>query len=130
MKRRLLTLLMAAVLMFTMVGCQKKTLEDYYKEDSAKQQMSTVIDTMLETYGTLYNDIDWEVSGNKMTYIYTFSDMVDESMIDTSTIDSTLKASIGSTIAQVEKEADVSGVELRYIYKTSDGTVVFDKTYE
>lgn len=112
-----------------LMGCsinEPETLEDYVKNN---EQIQKSIDEM-----TSSSSMTVEISGNNLTYTYTYEQTFDEAKIKkirpqfeekANELSSTFE-NIGTTL---EEETGIEDVTVKIIYKDGAGTEVYSMTY-
>ena len=79
MKKRLLALVAAMVMVIGLVACSAPaTVEEYYTQPAVKSALDSQIESMKGSYAGVYSDLGYEVSGNTFTYWFQFADQIEE----------------------------------------------------
>lgn len=132
MKKRLLVLLTAIVMVMSLVACGSKieTLEDYYMRPAYKTALEQELASVQSQYADVYSDISFDVKGNTFSYTYTYAVQID----DVETAKATLEASLpdetmASVVAGLEEESGVTGATVEYTYLNNDGSHIYTKSY-
>lgn len=138
MKKAVVLALAAMMTVFALCACgapSAKTVETYYAQDSVKAQMDQTLQSTLEAMSSVYSKIGYTVSGNTMTYDYTFVDgIIDQETFNDGKddMDANLRSQTeGTLIPQLHTETDVQDtVAIVYNYYTSDGSLLGSFKYE
>lgn len=122
----LLTLMIAAMLVFTGCSSDPGTLEEYINNNAEAQEE---IDALAESSG-----MEISVKGNTITYIYSYDQTFDEAMIEqmAAQFESTME-SMSSTFEGVavtlEEETGIEDITVKVLYQDSAETEIYSVEY-
>ena len=126
MKKRIIALLACLVLALALTACgssETETLEDKYSQETVQEQISE----MTSQYSDVYSDIQISLSGNRITYAFTFAQQVQVTQED---VDKAFEgdSSVNDLFDQISEESGIPAdkIEIEYVYKNPDGTVLAD----
>lgn len=120
----------------TTAEAAEMTLEDYFSENAAELEQMRKNLKEDESYKDVV-DIDLDVKGNTLSYIYTFKEIYTDEQI--SEIKPDLKKSmegdemknyLKEQITSIEEGYGVKGVKMYMEYRNGDGSKIIDDTYE
>ncbi len=131
MKKRILVLVTAMIMVLGMVACGKAaTVEEYYSQPAIKSALDEQIDAMKDDYTGIYSDLGYTVEGNTFTYWFQFETQIEDvegaaAQLEASLTDDMLL----DIVTGVENECGVSGITCAYVYYNADGSVLYQDSY-
>ncbi len=132
MKKRLLVLFTAIVMVFCLTACGSKpsTLEEYYTRPAYKTALDQQIEAVATQMADAYSDISYSVKENTFTYNYTFATQIPDVESAKQALKEAMPEEQLATLAEsIEKESGVTGIVLEYSYYNADGTLIDTITY-
>ncbi|MBQ8246936.1 MAG: DUF4854 domain-containing protein [Lachnospiraceae bacterium] len=131
MKKRLLALVAAMVMVLSLVACgAPATVEEYYTQPEIKEALDSQIEQMKGSYTGVYSDLGYEVSGNTFTYWFQFADQIEDADAAAEQLEGSLTDEmLSGIVSDVESECGVTGITCEYIYYNADGSVIFQDSY-
>lgn len=131
MKKRLLALVAAMVMVIGLVACSAPaTVEEYYTQPAIKSALDAQIENMKGSYTGVYSDLGYEVSGNTFTYWFQFADQIEEVEAAADQLEASLTDEmLADIVSDVEGECGVTGITCEYIYYNADGSVLYKDSY-
>ncbi len=131
MKKRLLALVAAMVMVLSLVACgAPATVEEYYTQPAVKSALDAQIDEMKTGYTSVYSDLGYKVSGNTFTYWFQFADQIEDADAAAEQLEANLTDDmLSSIVSDVESECGVTGITCEYIYYNADGSIIFQDSY-
>ena len=99
------------------------TLEDILLQPQNKAQLDSEMEKTKEQYKDYYSDITWDVSGNDLTYTYTYVAGVNPSDSEKEAIEAQdWDATIQSVKDSMKASIGIEPSSITYIYYLNDGT--------
>jgi len=131
MKKRLLVLVVAMIMVLGLFACGKPaTVEEFYTQPVVKEALDAQIDNMKGNFAGVYSDLGYEVSGNTFTYWFQFADQIEEVEAAADQLESSLTDEmLADIVSDVEGECGVTGITCEYIYYNADGSVLYKDSY-
>lgn len=99
-----------------------ETVEAFYTAEDNKAQLDASLEMMKEAVADTYADIEFNVTGNEIEYVYTLAEGVE---IDAEQVESAFSEdAITALYESVEAECGVAPEKIAYTYKSFDGEVL------
>lgn len=105
------------------------TLEEYYGEEANMAAINEQLDAMVESLSDYYSDINFEVTGNEVKYVYAFAEGVEVAKEDLDTQMESMESTIDQTKAAIEAEAGVAPEKIVYTYTDVNGEEIASYEY-
>lgn len=139
-KKILATLCAAVVLVSTLAGCaqfttKKMTLQEVYESsDEVRKSFDNDIANFKREYSDSYSDAKIEISGNSISYIFTFKETMPIAYqgLFVAALGNTLEIQCQTQVYSVRKNATYltdEPLSMSYIIKNPDGTEFYTYTY-
>lgn len=131
MKKRILTLIAAMVMVLGLVACAAPaTVEEFYTQPVIKAALDEQIESMKGDYVGIYSDLGYSVSGNTFTYWFKFETQIEDVEGAAAQLDAALTDEMMSQlVTDVEAECGVTGITCEYIYYNADGSVLYQDSH-
>ena len=124
--KRVAAAMMAFMMMFTLVGCGAKTLEDIVKEDTnVKEQIESMAVGGLEV----------AVKDNQIIYTYTYDQTFEKEALkavkpEIEKIMTSTDSIYENMVEQVESATKLDDVSIKIVYNNGDGNTIYENSYE
>lgn len=107
-------------------AAEYETVEAFYTAEDNKAQLDASLDLMKEAFSEVYSNIEFNVTGNEIEYVYTVAEGVE---LDADTLQAQMDASmteetIADAYAAIEAECGVAPEKMTHTYKTADDEVI------
>lgn len=103
-------------------AAEYETVEAFYTAEDNKAQLDASLDLMKEAFSEVYSNIEFNVTGNEIEYVYTLAEGVE---IDAEQVESAFSEdAITALYESVEAECGVAPEKIAYTYKSFDGEVL------
>lgn len=124
MKKRILSLVVCIMIVASFVACGgPKTLESYYGNALAKKLLDASMEQQLEEADGAYTDITYEVTGNKLTYLFYMAEEMEGGDEVKAMLESSLTGALEQTASQIKAESGITDeITLGYIFYNPDGS--------
>lgn len=124
--KRVAAAMMAFVMVFTLVACGTKTLEQMMNDDPKVKEQ---IDSMA------VGGLDVEINENQIVYTYTYDQTFNKESVDAikpeiEKLMSNTDSIYDNLIEQIESETKIDDVTVKIVYNNGDGSVIYEKVYE
>lgn len=101
------------------------TLEEFYSSPQMQAQFEAEERYLLNTYKTIYSDIEYVVHGNTFSYVYTYLNEVDIAATKKNLEESFASLDLDSSFEEIEEQTGISDITLEFVYVNPDGTEVY-----
>ncbi len=131
MKKRLLTLLVAMIMVLSLAACGKPaTVEEYYSQPVLKEALDSQMEELKASYNGVYSDLGYDLDGNTFIYYYQYAVQIE----DVDSAKQQLAASLtdemmAGIVSDVSAECGVADVTLKYTFYNADGSVLYEDSY-
>ncbi len=131
MKKRLLVLATAIMMVFCLTACGKpSTLEEFYTRPAYKTALDQQIATVQSQMADAYSDISYSVEGNTFSYSYTFATQIpDVEAAKQALREALTDAQLADLAKTIQNESGVTDITLEYFYYNADGTLIDTISY-
>ena len=131
MKKRLLTLLVAMIMVFSLVACGKPaTVEEYYSQPVIKEALDSQMEELKASYEGVYSDLGYKLEGNTFIYYYQYAVQIEEVEEAKKIVaDSLTEEMMAGIVADVSSECGIEDVTLKYSFYNADGSLIYEDTY-
>ena len=131
MKKRLLTLLVAMIMVLSLVACGKPaTVEEYYSQPVLKEALDAQMEELKASYEGVYSDLGYTVEGNTFGYYYQYAVQIEDVEEAKKVVAASLtEEMMADIVADVSAECGVTDITLKYTFYNADGTLIYEDTY-
>lgn len=105
------------------------TLEEFYGSETNMSMINDQLDSMVESLSDYYSDINFEVTGNEVKYVYAFAEGVETTKEDLDTQMESMESTIDQTKAAIEAETGIAPEKISYVYTDINGEEIASYEY-
>lgn len=100
------------------------TLEEYFANPSVKKDFESTLDSMMETYSSVYSGCDYEIIGNDVIYRYYYVEGTDPELTKKGFESQDMDAAVESGMDSLYRATGIRPEYFAYEYYTVDGDLI------